>query len=99
MSLASVTSFFSREVRSSGRAFMHRPTTAARKTTDSTAVLLEKAAVRGQDFLPETSENQNRNLSGLFFRYFADSVTGQMRRILESGKYIPQEIINITDFC
>ena len=61
--------------------------------------MLEKAAVRGQDFLPETSENQNRNLSGLFFRYFADSVTGQMRRILESGKYIPQEIINITDFC
>ena len=45
MSLASVISFFSREVRSSGRAFMHRPTAAARKTTDSTAVLLEKAAV------------------------------------------------------
>ena len=60
--------------------------------------MLEKAAVPGMEFLPDTSENQNRNLSGMFFRYFEDSVTVQMKQILEAGKYIPQEIINIIDF-
>lgn len=60
--------------------------------------MLEKAGTKGMDFLPDTSENQNRNLSGVFFRYFEESAGARMKRILESGKYIPQEIINITDF-
>ncbi|MCI9188030.1 MAG: hypothetical protein HFH84_00085 [Lachnospiraceae bacterium] len=59
--------------------------------------MLEKAA-QGVDFLPETSENQNRNLSGLFFSYFTESLKARMEQILEAGKYIPQESINITDF-
>lgn len=60
--------------------------------------MLEKAGAKGKDFLPDTSEKQNRNLSGVFFRYFEESAEARMKRILESGKYIPQEIINIADF-
>lgn len=62
--------------------------------------MLEKAERQGgKNFLPETSENQNRNLSGLFFQYFSEPVTEKMKEILEAGKYIPQEIVNITDYA
>lgn len=60
--------------------------------------MLDKAAARGMELLPDTSEKQNRNLSGLFFRYFTESAEARMKQVLEAGKYIPQEIINITDF-
>ena len=60
--------------------------------------MLEKARHYGMDFLPETSERQNRSLSGLFFRYFPEGTQRQMERLLEAGKYIPQEIINRMDF-
>ena len=60
--------------------------------------MVEKAEACGVDFLPETSEKQNRNLSGIFFSYFSRQTADKMISILESGKYIPQEIINIMDF-
>lgn len=60
--------------------------------------MLDKAGQRGTDFLPEMREGQNHNLSGRFFGYFSDSMRLEMGQILEAGKYIPQEIINITDF-
>lgn len=60
--------------------------------------MLDKAGLRGMELLPDTSEKQNRNLSGLFFRYFTESAEARMKQVLEAGKYIPQEIINITDF-
>lgn len=60
--------------------------------------MLEKAAARGMELLPDTNEKQNRNLSGLFFRYFTESAEARMKQVLEAGKYIPQEIINIIDF-
>nr|WP_296480951.1 DUF2220 family protein [uncultured Acetatifactor sp.] len=60
--------------------------------------MLEKARAFGLDLLPEASEKQNRNLSGRFFRHFSEETRKRMRQILESGKYIPQEIINIADF-
>ena len=60
--------------------------------------MVEKAEVCGVDFLPETSEKQNRNLSGIFFSYFSRQTADKMISILEAGKYIPQEIINIMDF-
>ncbi len=60
--------------------------------------MLEKAKVCGADFLPETSEKQNRNLSGAFFSYFSRQAVDEMNCILEAGKYIPQEIVNRTDF-
>lgn len=60
--------------------------------------MIEKARQCGLDFLPETSEKQNRSLSGLFFRYFSEAMKERMQQLLVTGKYIPQEIINRTDF-
>lgn len=58
--------------------------------------MLEKAGKVRE--LPDTKEQQNRNISGVFFQYFGRETAEEMQRILESGKYIPQEILNITDF-
>lgn len=58
--------------------------------------MLRKAALAGQ--MPETKERQNRNIKEFFFSYFTKEQITQMRRILEAGTYIPQEILNITDF-
>lgn len=60
--------------------------------------MVDKAGQAGMDFLPKMSENQNRSLSGLFFRCFSQEMADKMKRLLEAGNYIPQEIINITDF-
>ena len=46
--------------------------------------------------LPVTKEKQNRNITEAFFNYFDDS--SKMREILESERYIPQEILTIEDF-
>ncbi len=48
--------------------------------------------------LLKMSEKQNRNLSGAFFSYFSRQAVDEMNCILEAGKYIPQEIMNRTDF-
>lgn len=48
--------------------------------------------------LPDTKEQQNRNIKGTFFTYFSKAVVEKMRIILKSDKYIPQEILNIQDF-
>ena len=48
--------------------------------------------------LPETKEKQNRNISENFFSYFAEEKVKRMKDILETEKYIPQEILNIADF-
>ncbi len=48
--------------------------------------------------LPDTKEQQNRNIKEVFFSYFTEEQERTMRKILESGKYIPQEILNIADF-
>ncbi|MCI9603037.1 MAG: hypothetical protein HFH19_02235 [Ruminococcus sp.] len=58
--------------------------------------MLEKAGQTEQ--LPETKEMQNRNIRNLFFSYFTQPAAETMRRILEAGRYIPQEILNISDF-
>ncbi len=48
--------------------------------------------------LPETREGQNRNISRDFFSYFTWEQAEEMKNILESEKYIPQEILNLSDF-
>ena len=60
--------------------------------------MIEKAREYGNDFLPHMSGNQNQNLSGLFFRYFSHETKEAMIWLLEAGKYIPQEIVTITDY-
>ena len=58
--------------------------------------MLSKAPAAAE--LPDTSEGQNRNISDCFFSYFPKQQTEQIREILTRGKYIPQEILNISDF-
>ncbi len=60
--------------------------------------MIKKAKENGVHRLPETKERQNRNISGEFFRYFPEKLVGEMTAVIESGRYIPQEILNISDF-
>lgn len=48
--------------------------------------------------LPETKENQNRNINSEFFSYFDEQTVCEMKKILEEDRYIPQEILNTMDF-
>lgn len=57
--------------------------------------MLEKAE---NTLLPETKEQQNRNITEKFFSFFEPDIIFKMKKILESDKYIPQEILNISDF-
>ena len=47
--------------------------------------------------LPETKEGQNKNINDYFLKCFQDKNKEIITKILESGRYIPQEIINIED--
>lgn len=61
----------------------------------------EKMLEKGKQLnfqLPDTKEGQNQNLKGDFFTYFSKDTVKEMELILQKGKYIPQEILNITDF-
>lgn len=48
--------------------------------------------------IPETKERQNRNIKNIFFSYFSTERIKQMKEILGKGRYVPQEILNISDF-
>ena len=48
--------------------------------------------------LPATKEKQNRNAGSEFFPCFAPETAAAMKRVLEQGLYIPQEILNCTDY-
>lgn len=63
--------------------------------TAAYARMLDKAS-KAQE-LPLTKEKQNRSLTGYFFQYFSDVMVQKMNGLLESGRYIPQEIVNIND--
>ncbi len=66
--------------------------------TGAYETMMQKAEAFGMDELPESSVNQNQNLSGVFFSYFSREMQDKMNRILLAGTYIPQEIVSITDF-
>ena len=57
--------------------------------------MIDKAANIGQ--LPDTKTGQNKNIRELFFSYFSMEMVEKMKRILEAGQYIPQEILTIMD--
>lgn len=70
-----------------------------RKPVPFTAAYEKMLAKAGQvERLPDTKEHQNRNLTGVFFSYFSRETKEYMQKILERGQYIPQEILNNTDF-
>lgn len=48
--------------------------------------------------LPQSKEHQNQNNNGSFFSFFDEHTVGRMKNILESGRYIPQEILNTEDY-
>lgn len=60
----------------------------------------EKMLVKADsvEILPETKEQQNRNIRFEFFSYFEETTVEKMKNILESDRYIPQEILNTADF-
>ncbi|MDE7059362.1 MAG: hypothetical protein K2P03_11810 [Lachnospiraceae bacterium] len=58
--------------------------------------MLQKAA--GKEALPKMKEQQSRNISPFFFSYFSEDTIQKMQKILRDGTYVPQEILNITDF-
>ena len=51
----------------------------------------------GVEMLPDTKDGQVHRECEHFFSYFDMDQVYQMKRILEAGKYIPQEILNISD--
>lgn len=65
-----------------------------RKVEKECSKLLESGA---EYVLPNTKDGQLRRDGVYFFSYFDECQVKQMRAILESGKYIPQEILNISD--
>uniref|UniRef100_N2ADH7 Wadjet protein JetD C-terminal domain-containing protein n=1 Tax=Eubacterium plexicaudatum ASF492 TaxID=1235802 RepID=N2ADH7_9FIRM len=67
-----------------------------RPFTEAYEKMLEKA--RMVERLAKTKEKQNRNISGTFFAYFSGQTVQAMKQLLEKEYYIPQEILNITDF-
>ncbi|MBR1709436.1 MAG: hypothetical protein IJ719_11500 [Clostridia bacterium] len=48
--------------------------------------------------LPTPLEGQNRDCGDLFFRHFSQEVQAKMRTLLDSNRYIPQEILNANDY-
>ena len=47
--------------------------------------------------LPKSKEGQNKNLKGIFLNSFSKEYQKKIKDLLESGNYIPQEIINLSD--
>lgn len=60
----------------------------------------EQMLRKAQDIrsLPATKEKQNHNISGHFFSFFTEEVACEMKSVLDSERYIPQEILNINDY-
>ncbi len=58
--------------------------------------MLKKAAQAIE--LPKAKEQQNSNLTGAFYTYFIRETVEQMQEILGKNQYIPQEILNLSDF-
>lgn len=48
--------------------------------------------------LPETKEHQNRNIGSTFFAYFDKETIRKIQSVLDADQYIPQEILNTSDF-
>lgn len=60
--------------------------------------MLKKAKEIGIEKLPSMKKGQNQNGIETFFHAFSEEDVLIMQQILEAGRYIPQEILNIEDF-
>ncbi|MDE7324296.1 MAG: hypothetical protein K2N73_16605 [Lachnospiraceae bacterium] len=59
--------------------------------------MLTKAERIGIDQLPVTKEGQNRKIENVFLSQFSQPQQDTIKEILENDRYIPQEILNISD--
>lgn len=66
--------------------------------TNAYEKMLHKAEVIGTEKLPDTKDGQNRNIGRIFLEYFPLNIQKKIMKILEDGKYIPQEIVNEKDY-
>ena len=66
--------------------------------TNAYKKMLQKAEVIGTEKLPDTKDGQNRNIGNYFLEFFSLDIQKKIMKILESGKYIPQEILNQRDY-
>lgn len=48
--------------------------------------------------LPEMKAGQNQNCGEIFFNYFCEEVKIAMKKMLQENRYLPQEILQETDF-
>lgn len=60
-------------------------------------LMLAKAERIGIENLPPTKEGQNRKIDTLFLDQFSQVQQAYIKEILEQGRYVPQEILNIED--
>ena len=60
--------------------------------------MLQKAEEIGVTELADTKEGQNKNIGTYFIEQFSLMMQDKMKRILEKHKYIPQEIVNSSDY-
>ncbi|MGN0484803.1 MAG: Wadjet anti-phage system protein JetD domain-containing protein [Lachnospiraceae bacterium] len=60
--------------------------------------MLAKVKQIGEDVLPKTKEGQNQNIQTEFLDAFEKEQSDTMKRILQAGTYIPQEILSLEDF-
>lgn len=64
--------------------------------TDAYCFMIEKAE-RENYKLPKSKTGQNKNINDEFFRWFDDGCSLSIKQLLESGEYIPQEIVSLRD--
>ncbi len=62
------------------------------------AKMLEKAQKIGISNMPEMKKAQNHKIGTTFFNYFSKEIAENFQTLLESNKYIPQEILSVEDF-
>lgn len=60
--------------------------------------MIEKSESIGEEKLPRMKEGQNQNIGTLFWDFFSKEQSEKMQQLLNAGRYIPQEILSITDF-
>ncbi|MBQ2276507.1 MAG: DUF2220 family protein [Lachnospiraceae bacterium] len=66
--------------------------------TEGYLKMLEEAEGIGEEQLPPMKAGQNKNISTQFLQSFPKEKAEKMQKILQNGKYIPQEILSIEDF-
>lgn len=60
--------------------------------------MVEKAEEMGIEEMPLMKAGQNQNISELFWESFEKQDVEKMQKLLQEGRYIPQEILSVSNF-